>query len=150
MLPNDPSSRSEYVDQLMTAWENCFLLNIKALRENRPSIGLAERLRGMQTPEKIRIAVLNTGIDLTDPMIKPAMPYIIDKRSWVGSPESYMDRYGHGTHVTRLLLHMAPAAEIYVAKISDDKGVRPKDMSRIAGVSLPFPLGHLSLLIIFL
>ena len=127
----------------MRTLENGFLNNIRTLRQNSPPIGLAETLKGMQTPEKIRIAVLDTGIDPTDRMIKPAMSRIIDKRSWVGSiPESYMDKYGHGTHVTRLLLRMAPAAEIYVAKITDNKNVDPEDMSRIAEVSLPCPLRH--------
>lgn len=139
---NDPSGRSEYADELMRTLEDGFLYDIKALRQNSPPIGLAERLKGIQTPEKIRIAVLDTGIDPTDMMIKPAMSRIIDKRSWVGSPESYMDKYGHGTHVTRLLLKMAPAAEIYVAKITDNKSVDPQDMSRIAEVSLPCPLRH--------
>jgi hypothetical protein len=135
--PNDPSRRSKYADELMSTLENDFLRNIKALRQNSPPIGLAERLKGIQTPEKIRIAVLDTGIDLTDMMIKPAMSRIIDKRSWVGSPESYLDNYGHGTHVARLLLKMAPAAEIFVAKITDDKNIDPENMSRIAEVSLP-------------
>ncbi|RYP66887.1 hypothetical protein DL771_007544 [Monosporascus sp. 5C6A] len=128
----EPGQKSEYADELMRTLENSFLCNIGALRQNSPPVGLAERLKGMQTPEKIRIAVLDTGIDPTDTMIKPAMLRIKDKRSWVGSPENCVDNYGHGTHVTRLLIKMAPAAEIYVAKITDNKNVDPEDMSRIA------------------
>lgn len=137
--PNDPSHRSEYAEQLMSKLENGFLSDIRALRLNCPPIGLAETLKGMRTPEKIRIAVLDTGIDPSDRMIKSAISRIIEKRSWVGPPGNYIDRYGHGTHVTRLLLQMAPAAEIYVAKITENKNVDPEDMSRIADVSIPRP-----------
>jgi hypothetical protein len=123
----------------LSTLENGFVFKIKALRQNSQPIGLAERLKGMKTPEKIRIAVLDTGIDLTDKMLKPAGARIIEKRSWIGSPEDYVDRHGHGTHVTRLLLKIAPAAEIYVAKITEGKNVDPENMSGIAKVSLPFP-----------
>ena len=135
---NEASGRSEYADDLVRTLEGGFLPNIKGLRQNaRPS--LAETVRGNPTPEKIRIAVLDTGIDLADVMIKAAKSRIIQERSWVGSPENVTDNYGHGTHVTRLLLQMAPAAEIYVAKITDNKNVNPENMSRIADVSLPYP-----------
>ncbi|KAH6997701.1 peptidase S8/S53 domain-containing protein [Ilyonectria sp. MPI-CAGE-AT-0026] len=131
----EPDKKSKFAEELMTTLENGFLKNILALRHK--SIGLAETLKG--TPKRIRIAVLDTGIDPTDNMIKAAMkssnmksPRIISKRSWVGSDENCNDTYGHGTHVTRLLLQMAPAAEIYVAKITDNKNVHPEDMLRIA------------------
>ncbi len=137
--PNHLCGRSEYADELMAALENGFLCNIRSLRQSSLPTGLAERRKGMRTTEKIRIAVLDTGIDPTDPMIRAASSRIIDKRSWVGSAENYTDKYGHGTHVTRLLLKIAPAAEIYVAKITDGKNVDPEDMSRIAEVCLTCP-----------
>jgi hypothetical protein len=84
---------------------------------------------------KIRIAVLDTGVDPTDAMIRGAMSTarIMSQRSWA---EYLNDIDGHGTHVTQILLKTAPAAEIYVAKISDEKSVERKDISRIAQVSL--------------
>lgn len=94
-------------------------------------------MQGIQPPDKIRIAILDTGVDPTDNMIKGAASRIKERRSWIKSPELDKDNYGHGTHVTRLLLQMAPAAEIYIAKISDTKHVDPKDMSRISEVSFP-------------
>ncbi|KAJ4328353.1 hypothetical protein N0V84_001224 [Fusarium piperis] len=151
----EPDTKSEYATKLMRTLENGFLSSIRALRQNSQPIGLAESLQGMQTPEKIRIAVLDTGIDETDKMIKAAILRIKDMRSWVGSPGNYTDTYGHGTHVTRLLLQMAPAADIYIAKITDNKNVNPEDMSRIAEaidwavkewnvhiISMSFGFGH--------
>lgn len=116
--------------------DTSFLPRIRTLRDNPESVSLARALEGIRIPERIRIAVLDTGIDTTDKMIRSASrSRIKDKRSWVGSIQNYEDEYGHGTHVTRLLLKMAPAAEIYVAKITNGKTVDTKDMGRIAEAS---------------
>jgi hypothetical protein len=123
----------------MTGMESGFLSRISALRPNCPTIDLAETIRGVRTPAKIRIAVLDTGYDPTDPMIRGARERIVKNRSWVGSPDDCKDTYGHGTHVTRLLLTMAPAADIYVAKITEGKCVEPQNMSGIAQVSFLAP-----------
>jgi len=137
--PNAPSRRSEYANELMSTLEENFLSNIRALRGNAPQIGLAETQAGMQPPkssERIRIAVLDTGVDLADTLIKTVKSRITEMRSWVGSPEDCSDNYGHGTHVARLLVKMAPTAEIFVAKITNGKNIEPENMSRIAKVSL--------------
>ena len=78
----------------------------------------------------------NAHIDLDDKLIRAAGPRIKEKRGFVISPEIYSDNNGHGTHVARLLLKVAPSAEIFVAKITNDKDIDLKDMSRIAEVSL--------------
>ncbi|UKZ92453.1 uncharacterized protein TrAFT101_007408 [Trichoderma asperellum] len=129
----EPDEKSKHAQKLTLELEDGFLCKIKTLRENLESISLARAYTGIKTPEPIRIAILDTGIDTTDKMIGPASRSRIKaKRSWVGSIEDYEDRYGHGTHVTRLLLKMAPAADIYIAKITDGKTVDAKDMDRIA------------------
>ena len=78
------------------------------------------------THEKIRIAVLDSGVDDTDPTIRPAIKFgrinTWRSKSFVGRPDEWrQDTYGHGTHVTQLLLKTAPAAEIYVGKICTGK-----------------------------
>lgn len=107
------------------------------IKTSRQMVSLAATA-GTNDPEKIRVAVLDTGIDPTDAMIQEGMSTlrIADKRSWVGSPENYVDTDGHGTHATRLLLSLAPAAEIYIAKIADDKSIDSKDVYLIAKVGL--------------
>ncbi len=120
----------------METLKDGLLRRISALRPSLP-IGLAERLQGIETPENIRIAVLDTGLDLTDSRIKAAKSRIVDKRSWIGPSDNCVDTDGHGTHVTRLLLEMAPSAQIIVAKIADGRVVDSKNMVHIAQVSLP-------------
>lgn len=123
----------------MEALEDSLLGNVRALRQNPNPLGLAEIVRGERTPEKVRIAVLDTGIDTSDWMIKSAMKKnMVEARSWVGARGSFHDTYGHGTHVARLLIEMAPSAKLFVAKITDNKYLDPKDMWRIAEVSLIF------------
>jgi hypothetical protein len=90
--------------------------------------------------EKVRIAVLDSGVnEEDDTMIWQAIKTgrISSKsKSFVGRPGDWMrDTYGHGTHVTRLLLESAPAAEIYVAKICTGKAINNEAMPGIAAVS---------------
>ncbi|CAM1505661.1 Fc.00g112980.m01.CDS01 [Cosmosporella sp. VM-42] len=85
--------------------------------------------------EKVRIAILDTGIDDEDILIETALQNgrIRDTRDFV-SGSDVRDSYGHGTHVTRLLLQIAPAAELYIAKISNSKHIHSKNLNRIPEV----------------
>ncbi|KAK8877654.1 subtilisin-like protein [Apiospora arundinis] len=89
---------------------------------------------------KIRIAILDTGIDTDDVLVETALK---DKRiqERVGfvngpdmdpDPEDYRDTNSHGTHVARLVLNAAPSAEVLIAKISDHSTVDAHDLHRIA------------------
>lgn len=84
----------------------------------------------------VKIAVLDTGVDSKVPFIKGAMKInrIKGLRSFVKGDESTEDGFGHGTHVTALLLNVAPDAQIYVAKVAQDENI-PSDHN-IAEVSL--------------
>ncbi|KAL8377826.1 hypothetical protein RB595_008486 [Gaeumannomyces hyphopodioides] len=87
-----------------------------------------ERLR-----RPVRIAVLDSGVDMSDPYVKGAAKRIKAKRNWTDDdPENWTDTYGHGTHVARLLIRVAPAAEIYVARVSTAKEIRPEKTGLIA------------------
>jgi hypothetical protein len=98
----------------------------------------------------IRIAVLDSGVDKSDPMIGAAIRNgkIAKLKSWVGisgqdttdgqeDQADWHDTYGHGTHITKLLLDAAPAAEVYVAKICHKKTINDQFMSGIAKVRCP-------------
>ena len=94
----------------------------------------------MKHPERgkgtIRIAILDTGIDGTNARIRPHWKRIKRIRDWVGPTvedtysyreksepslrESWGDSGGHGTHVTALLLDVAPNAEIFMARIAQN------------------------------
>jgi hypothetical protein len=91
------------------------------------------------TPEKVRIVVLDSGVDDSQPMIRSAIRsgriQGRKSKSFVGRSETWMqDSHGHGTHVTQLLLKMAPAAEIHVGKICTDKVINAEYMPGIAEV----------------
>ncbi|KAF2963179.1 hypothetical protein GQX73_g10399 [Xylaria multiplex] len=99
-----------------------------------PKLGLTEKNKKVQHIDPIRIAILDTGVDSTDNLIKGALrTRIKDQRNFTGSsPTDHVDTYGHGTHVARLLLKMAPSADIFIAKISEGKHLDGDRMSSIA------------------
>ena len=85
---------------------------------------LADKIKFERQKRSIRIAVLDTGIhiDEGDELLDGGQARIIRKRSFLGADEyAYVDSYGHGTHVVRLLLRTVPFANIIVAKISESK-----------------------------
>lgn len=90
-------------------------------------------MSGRRDRDKIRIAVLDSGVCADDPRISRALASgrIKGRKSWVGSSE---DTYGHGTIITRLLLKMAPAAEMYIGKICIGKEINEEFIPGIAKV----------------
>ncbi|EFY91869.1 Peptidase S8 [Metarhizium acridum CQMa 102] len=96
---------------------------------------LREKHKALKFRKKIKIAVLDSGLDYHDAFIKGAIKtrYITDRWSPTGTDwEDVLDIYGHGTHVTRLLLDTAPLAEICGAKFSRDKNLDESEMQVIA------------------
>ncbi|KAK4195218.1 subtilisin-like protein [Triangularia verruculosa] len=88
------------------------------------------------THERIRIVVLDSGVDETDSLIRSAIKFgrinTQKSKSFVGPDEWREDSCGHGTHVAQLLLETAPAAEIYVGKICTGKVINDEFMPGIA------------------
>jgi subtilisin family serine protease len=85
---------------------------------------------------QIRIAVLDTGIDLTNPFFLSKMDSI---KCWP-DVQSCIDTDGHGSHVAFLIQRIAPHVQLHVAKISDGHGIAGISPSNIAKVSpLPVP-----------
>ncbi len=73
----------------------------------------------------VRIAILDSGFDLQNPLIRTnghqLDPRIKDARNFIQSaePGNFQDNIGHGTHALGTLLKIATCAEIYIAKIAD-------------------------------
>jgi hypothetical protein len=85
---------------------------------------LADKIKLDRQKRSIHIAVLDTGIriDERDELLDGGQERIVQKRNFLGADEdAYVDTYGHGTHVVRLLLRTVPFAKIIVAKISENK-----------------------------
>lgn len=117
------------------------------MRELQPFLRMIHSVRESVKPcepikKEIRIAVLDSGIDDHQPHMRSAIAtsrinFRLSK-SFVGDPDSWQeDSYGHGTHVTQLLLKTAPAAEIVIIKICTDKIIDAEGMPRIAEVCGP-------------
>ena len=81
--------------------------------------------------KRVRIAILDTGVDITHPQIQAAQFRIngyfsnstdIPPKSVSNSIELVQDYHGHGTHGVSVLLRTAPDAAIFVAKVTDNDG----------------------------
>jgi hypothetical protein len=74
--------------------------------------------------EKIRIAVIDSGLSINDPIVRHARKHnkVRKCRNFSSqNPEDWDDKLGHGTMMTRLLLEVAPEAELFIAKVSSNK-----------------------------
>ncbi|KAI8712716.1 Peptidase-S8 domain-containing protein [Fusarium sp. LHS14.1] len=81
----------------------------------------------------IKLAIIDSGIDLDNPRIRDRKHQVGDTRNWTSDqPNECDDGCGHGTHVTRLVLEVAPAVEVYVAKVSQRKKFDSKVSGQIA------------------
>jgi len=78
--------------------------------------------------ESIKIGVLDTGIALEHPDLRPA---ILEARDFTRSPSAAYDAQGHGTHVSGIIaarrnahgiVGVAPEAKILMAKVLNDEG----------------------------
>lgn len=87
----------------------------------------------------MRIAVLDTGIDCKHDEIIGCEENIRGKRCFIPdkSDTAVEDTCGHGTFITGLVLDYAPDANIYIARIAENK--RPISPGVVAKVCL-FPL----------
>ncbi|KAK7917298.1 peptidase S8/S53 domain-containing protein [Apiospora marii] len=90
---------------------------------------------------RIRIVLIDTGIDKEDSTIMGLIRGIKDERKLQGSPaqdrdpikhiqsfmgDSGLDTCSHGTYNASLLLKLAPDADIYIAKVSSDMSFEDK------------------------
>lgn len=75
---------------------------------------------------RVKVAILDTGIDLDHADIMARDERIQDVRSWVNGKKgakdySAGDPCGHGTFATGLLLDVAPHVDVYVARIAENE-----------------------------
>ncbi|KAL6886896.1 peptidase S8/S53 domain-containing protein [Trichoderma evansii] len=101
----DPHTE-DFVFRMFTFVEN----NILPLPNDK-----ADDIMSGPLKRNIRIAVLDTGfrVDDEDELVKCGQERILLKRNFLGEDKhAYIDTYGHGTHIVRLLLRFAPYAKI--------------------------------------
>ncbi|KAI8955715.1 hypothetical protein F4801DRAFT_276616 [Xylaria longipes] len=85
---------------------------------------------------RLRIAVLDTGIDEGDKWLDEALSKVVElrenqgfsgspetnpiKKYWPSEDDAVQDECGHGTWLAYLLLKYAPDADLYIAKVSEN------------------------------
>jgi hypothetical protein len=94
--------------------------------------------------ERVKIAILDTGFDAQhldiiqtrnrDDDEGEGTDRIVKLKTWVANQVADEDSFGHGTHITALILRMTADADIFVAKIAE-KHLSPSP-SHVAEVSL--------------
>lgn len=95
---------------------------------------------GKEMPQRIRIAILDTGIDFTHPGLLAAKGKRVKKawcHSWVGDEEDVKDEDPglHGTNCAYIMNKAAPEADIYIAKVFSTTEFRSYQAENIAKVS---------------
>jgi hypothetical protein len=88
--------------------------------------------------DPVKIAILDTGVDLRDPSIEEYMRQkrIVDHKGFAGDPKDVQDNNGHGTHVAKILIKNAPVADFYIAKVSNNTKVPATQLAQVAEVCI--------------
>ncbi|TEA15011.1 Subtilisin DY [Colletotrichum sidae] len=99
-------------------WRKQYKETLKFARWIRPG--------GREQPkDRIRVAILDTGVDCSHVDLADALRrrQIIYKNFYPTESDSEVaeDDNGHGTHVTSLLLSVAPNVDVYMARVTDAK-----------------------------
>ncbi|KFY79163.1 hypothetical protein V499_01822 [Pseudogymnoascus sp. VKM F-103] len=82
---------------------------------------LGKRSEGL--PARIKIAVIDTGFEETVPFFHSPLRRSRLKlwKDWVKDSPEPIDIAGHGTHIVSLIMTIAPEADIYVARVAEDR-----------------------------
>ncbi|KAF8856797.1 hypothetical protein BDZ45DRAFT_457069 [Acephala macrosclerotiorum] len=81
-----------------------------------------------QHPRRVKVAILDTGIDWEDPLLRKARDYLpegadIDFKDFVGNSETPVDSSGHGTRVAYFLLQITQNVDLWIARVFEhDEG----------------------------
>lgn len=86
--------------------------------------------RSKSPDERIRIGVLDTGIDLKNSYISQRL----DRISCWPPNTNPQDDDGHGTHVAFLLLELTKHADLRICKVANSTSIKDVDIQRIAKV----------------
>jgi subtilisin family serine protease len=104
-------------------------------REFEPCI---DALRKDDLP-RVRIAVLDTGADLSHPDIAAAVDDgRVQYKDFVSGGPDMIDLSGHGTHCASILLKYALNAEVYIGRIVEQDHTDSSGLERLATVRNSF------------
>ena len=94
--------------------------------------------RGKEDDEKVKIAILDSGID---PALKAAVDENMATKDWTASPHRADDLLGHGTYAAGIIGQLAPKAQLFIEKVFESFEGDAQTTNRIARVSA-FRLSH--------
>jgi hypothetical protein len=96
----------------------------------------------LQQKHMVKIAILDTGIDLDHPLLKK---YRDNKqvagifcRDFVTKEDPIQDSTGHGTHCAHVILKICKTARIYAARVFESDEIDEHGSTRIIEVCLEF------------
>lgn len=84
------------------------------------------------TEERVKIAIIGSGIDMSHPTLREAEHQVKQTKAWING-EGDQDDWGYGTHAASLILKIAPATEIYVARVAGTRhpSIDPKHVTKV-------------------
>lgn len=101
--------------------------------------GTQQALCSEKASRKVRVCVIDTGLDKTHPSVLAAVSgdrlravKTFSSDSTPNEDPTANDQHGHGTHVADLILRVAPEAELYVAKVANARVIPETDFHLIA------------------
>ena len=107
------------------------------LDKSVPQIGAPTAWQAGLTGSGVKVAVLDSGIDTTNPDLSDV---VADAKDFTGSASGTTDRWGHGTHVASIVTGrnakyqgVAPGVRLLNGKVLGDTGFGPQS-SVIAGM----------------
>lgn len=94
----------------------------------------------LDDPTRIKIAILDTGLDRNHPFVREHKARIKAVCDWVDSDglnddDFSGDEVGHGTHVAFIILANVPNADVFVARISKTRALKHRHTLPVAKVS---------------
>ena len=110
------------------AWMECAM--------NTACFDIARMFRLRPSPPRVRIAILDTGYDPASSFFSLGIRKnrLGDWKDFTRPSAVPIDEDGHGTYVVSLAMKMAPAAEIFVARVAKHSHDLPKSAKNIAEV----------------
>lgn len=131
--PNVPSSNSPHEYSPTDTWISKFR-QLKAL--------YPLQLLKQGDSNRVRVAIIDTGIDLGHVDMQAAVSdgRIAKVCDWVDGrggieDESTGDSIGHGTHITSIILDMAPNVDVYIGRVAKGRELSDDQAENVAKVS---------------
>ena len=124
------------------AWADKWFQELQNMHKNVYSV-LKDPLTESDKSKFVKVAVLDTGMDLNHDEFKPFLKdkQIVAYWDFIKGSDSIIDLDGHGTHVSHLLLKTAKHAMLYHGRVFESSEADEKTAGLVAKVR-HLELGH--------